>query len=298
MESLSTFKHFANFPPEVRDVIWEAYYQSKRVHIVHPDSNRPPQHKKDPNFLRTTSVDIATKKIVTGKEPTLLINHEATDAARRLGLMGPGGPMQRINFSCVLADPRLMGSQFSYQIHYSKTQRRAWRRSTVPARINWATDLLCVAPMTNFQDSDQMLFYSLTRLQPYPKLKKLAILAPSIPNPNKSRSLFLNFNGGQFYRKVLTILASLEETYVVYQPPQAVPAKLKRDGFGFVEWVEYVRAAGVDSTGTDFVRLGMHLDDALELMELNTARRIQLHKVVSADWSIPLTGEYRKLESP
>ncbi|RYP76009.1 hypothetical protein DL771_002081 [Monosporascus sp. 5C6A] len=297
MESPSAFKHFANFPPEVRDVIWEAYYQSKRVHIVHPDPNRPPRHKKDPNFLKTTSVDIATKRIVTGKEPTLLINHEATDAARRLGLAGPDSPMERINFSCVLADPRLMGSPFSRELHYSKAQRRAWRKATVPARINWETDLLCVAPLTNFRDSGEMLFYSLTRLQPYPKLKKLAILAPSFPNPNSSTSLFLNFRGCRFYRKVLTILASLEVIYIVYQPPQAVPANLKRDGFGFVEWVDYVRAAGVDSTGTDFVRLGMHLDDALELAELNAARKIQLHKVVSADWSIPITGEFRKLES-
>ncbi|RYP31248.1 hypothetical protein DL767_005877 [Monosporascus sp. MG133] len=297
MESLSAFKRFADFPPEVRDVIWEAYYQSRRVHIVHPDPNRPPRHKKDPNFLKTTSVDIATKKIVTGKEPTLLINHEATNAARRLGLTGPDGPMERINFSRVLADPRLTGSPFGRRLHYSRTQRKTWRKATVPARINWATDLLCVAPMTNFQDRDQMLFYSLTRLQPYPKLKRLAILAPSIPNPNESSSLFLHFDGDKFYRKVLTSLASLEEIYVVYQPPQAVPEKLKRDGFGFVEWVDYVRAVGVDSTGTDFVRLGMHLDDALELMELNAARRIQLHKVVSADWSIPITGEYRKLES-
>ncbi|RYP50990.1 hypothetical protein DL768_003574 [Monosporascus sp. mg162] len=297
METFSAFKPFANFPPEVRFAIWEVYYQSKRVHIVHPDPNRPPRHKKDPNFLKTTSVDIATEEIVTGKEPTLLINHEAMDAARRLGLTGPGGPMERINFSCVLADPRLMGSPFSRELHYSKTQRRAWRKATVPARINWATDLLCVAPMTNFQDSDEMLFYSLTRLEPYPKLKRLAILAPSVPNPNKSRSLFLNFHGGQFYHEVLTSLASLEEIYIVYQPPQAVPAKLKRDGFGFVEWVDYVRAVGVDSTGTDFVRLGIHLDYALELVEFNAARRIQLHKVVSADWSVPMTGEYKKLES-
>ncbi|RYP49849.1 hypothetical protein DL769_011033 [Monosporascus sp. CRB-8-3] len=297
MESISAFKHFADFPAEVRDAIWEIYFQSKRVHIVHPDPNRPPRHKKDPNFLKTTSVDIATKKIITGKDPELLINHEATDVARRLGLTGPDGPMERINFGRVLADPRLMGNQFSRELHYSKTQRKAWRKATVPARINWATDPLCVAPLTNFQDSDQMLFYSLTRLQPYPKLKKLAILAPSVPNPKDRRSLFLNFCGDQFYRKVLTSLPSLEEIYTVYQPPQAVPAKLKRDGFGFVEWVDYVRAVGVDSTGTDFVRLGMHLDDALELVELNAARRIQLHKVVSADWSIPMTGEYRELES-
>ncbi|RYP21515.1 hypothetical protein DL765_002151 [Monosporascus sp. GIB2] len=295
MESISTFKHFPNLPPEVRDAIWETYYQTKLVHIVHPDPNRPPRHKKDPNFLKTTSVDIATKKIITGKEPTLLINHEATDVARRLNLTGPDGPMERINFSCVLADPRLMGNQFSRELHYSKTQRRAWRKATVPSRINWATDLLCVAPMTNFQDSDEMPFYSLTRLQPYPKLKRLAILAPGVPNPNNKRSLFLSFRGDEFYRKVLTSLASLEEIYIVYQPPRAVPAKLKRDEFGFVEWVDYVRAVGVDSTGTDFVRLGMHLDDAVELVERSSARKIQLRKVASADWSIQATGEYKKL---
>ncbi|RYO81107.1 hypothetical protein DL766_007192 [Monosporascus sp. MC13-8B] len=297
MGSISTFKNFANLPPEVRDAIWEAYYQIKLVHIVHPDPNRPPRHKKDPNFLKTTSVDIATKKTITGKEPTLLINHEAADVARRLNLTGPDGPTERINFSRVLADPRLMGNQFSRELHYSKTQRKAWRKATVPARINWARDLLCVAPMTNFQDSDEMLFYSLTRLQPYPKLKRLAILAPSVPNPNNKRSLFLSFRGDQFYHKVLTNLASLEEIYIVYQPPQAIPAQLERDEFGFVEWVDYVRAVGVDSTGTDFVRLGMHLDDAVELVERNAARGIQLHKVASADWSIPMTGEYRKLES-
>ncbi|RYP07521.1 hypothetical protein DL764_002450 [Monosporascus ibericus] len=211
MESFSNFKPFAVFPPGVRDAIWEAYYQSKRVHIVHPDPNRPPRHKKYPNFLKTTSVDLATNIIVIGKEPTLLINHEATNAARRLGLSDPDCSLERINFSCVLADPRLMGSPSSRELHYSKTQRWAWRKATVPARISWATALLCVAPMTNFQDSDQMLFYSLTRLQPYPKLKKLAILAPSVTNPNESISLLLNFNRGQFYRKVLTSLASLEE---------------------------------------------------------------------------------------
>ncbi|KAI2632478.1 hypothetical protein GGS26DRAFT_77868 [Hypomontagnella submonticulosa] len=280
MTSPTTFECFNLLPKELRILIWEYHFESARLHVVHPapeSQNRNP--KREVLLLHCTVLDSATNLVILdGRPPSPLINHEAHAVAVSCKRV-----WRPIRFGRDLAESVTSGRgrvplQFALIASGSATEHIDAQTQSRPVYVDWDRDMLylCVSHA-------EQAFWSLRSVDWRDRVQKLAVL---VPQSELDRAI--PFGPTDPIREVLDSLARLEELLVVLVPhtdvveTNATPASmagLSRDAFGFVHYVDYLKAAGLASNHILYARTAMSFREALA----GLPRKIKLNRVVDVD---------------
>lgn len=285
MTSPTSFEYFNFLPKELRILIWEYHFESARLHVVHPapeSQNRNP--KREVLLFHCTVLDSATNLVILdGRPPSPLINHEAHDVS--ISCKRVWWP---ISFGRDLAESVTSGRArvplpFTLVNPWSGGERIDAQTQSRPVYVDWDRDMLylCVS-------NAEQAFWSLRQVDWRDRVQKLAVL---VPQSEFDRAI--PFGPTDPIRDVLDSLARLEELLVVLVPqtetdviePNASPtapkamASLSRDSFGFVHYVDYLKAAGLASNHILYARTAMSFREALA----GLSRKIKLNRVVDVD---------------
>ncbi|KAI0479065.1 hypothetical protein GGR56DRAFT_633285 [Xylariaceae sp. FL0804] len=292
----SIFTCFPSLPKELRLLVWEQHFQAERIHVIHPapesHGRRPP---REVLLFNCTVLDAATNIAVPAQLLAWPANKESLVVSRSMRKAKDRGELVPLAWELVkpYVERRALGdgetlSEGQIEAGSDVPHFANWRAALCDVRIDWAADLVYLS-VAHAEQSFWALRYAECRT----KVRRLAVLIPqSFLEDGSQRPI--PFGPAQFLREVLESLENLEDLYVAFQPlPGTIPrnnaaSALRRDRYGFVSYVEYLKKVGVSGNHMSFSRA------ALSFQQANAMHSSALHKVVDIDYIPSDYGRYQR----
>ncbi|KAI0010505.1 hypothetical protein F4779DRAFT_616472 [Xylariaceae sp. FL0662B] len=278
MPFLERFEYFNYLPKELRLLIWEFYFSSPRLHVVHPksESRAGPDPPRDVLFFDCTVLDAGTNIAIQDGPLPSWINHEAHAVA------AVSKPRRRpVDLARGLVE-RYPGQRWA-------PHPEAWGIAAQPVYVSWDSDMLYVC----VRNAEQA-FQSLRHTSWCDRVRRLGLLVPLVRHGNDIHQP-IPYGTPNSICTVLQAMKSLEKLSIVLLPtPEAAEAvcSRRRDAFGFVPYVDYLRDAGLDSSHMSYVRCALSFKKALSCIQ----KEIKLERVVDVDFRYCDVGHYQRRE--
>ncbi|KAI0901090.1 hypothetical protein F4806DRAFT_180618 [Annulohypoxylon nitens] len=291
MESTPKFHLFKDLPKELRILIWEYYFDSHRLHVVHPSpESKSINAAKEALTYTCTVLEPPTNVIIeNGLPPSPLISREALDIF--LWSKRKWTPITfSKDFSESVASSR---TRLPHSFGYLSAKRSGPRPEERPAYVDWSRDMLYICT-----SHSEQAFWSLRSAPWRSEIRKLALLVPHVGFAGA-----IPFGPSAPIREVLDYMLGLEELFIVLIPQagtlhspstnQAI-AGIRRDMYGFVPYLSYLKEAGLATNHMLYNRTCMLIREAMA----SAPRKTKLERVVDVDCLTVPYGYYERKTYP
>ncbi|KAI1089969.1 hypothetical protein F5B19DRAFT_352417 [Rostrohypoxylon terebratum] len=287
MESTPKFHLFKDLPKELRILIWEFYFESPRLHVIHPapESESVNAAKEALTYICTVLEPPTNVIIQNALPPSPLISREAHEVF--LWSKRTWTPISfSKDFSESVASSR---TRLPHSFGYLTTKRSGPRPDERPVYVDWSRDMLYICTTHSEQ-----AFWSLRSIPWRSEIRKLALLVPHIGLAGA-----IPFGPSAPIREVLDYMLGLEELFIVLIPqagthrsPAASEAiaGIRRDIYGFVPYRIYLNKAGIATNHMLYNRTFMLIQEAMA----GAPRKTKLERVVDVDCLTVPYGYYER----
>ncbi|KAI1454773.1 hypothetical protein F4805DRAFT_438369 [Annulohypoxylon moriforme] len=290
MEPREGFPFFNDLPKELRILIWKYYFESHRLHVVHPAPEcEDVNPAKKVLSYSCTVIDPATNVIIeNARPPSPLINHEAHEVFQRCKRTWTPITFSNDFARSMTSSRGRLPPQFAKLASNHVEQIRDER----PIYIDFSRDMLYICAMHTEQ-----AFWLLRSTAWRNEVRRLAVLVP-----HTGFAGAIPFGPSAPVREVLDYMQGLEELFIVLIPQagkadiihspntsEAI-ARLRRDINGFVPYLDYVKEAGLASNHTLYTRTSMLIRKAMT----GAPREIKIERVVDVDYVTSPFGYYER----